>query len=800
MRMKKRPELGTRDSYETSKNSLFNKNRRCNHSFLSSFLSNKRGQVTVFIIIGILILFTFAGIMYFNKTVIKEDITAEGNPVIADVPQEFQPIKAYTDNCLKQIGERGLLVLGEQSGYIYPELLGEYSVSAPTDSDGLNLEPLKVPYWHYNKLRNSEGKIEYVSLQPQLSADDDPEMSVEAQLSRFVEEKLDGCLNDYAAFSNQGFEVSYTEEQAKEGIVTVGENTVNFWLKMQFTAKKGEAEYEFTQFYVKLPLRLKHYYEVAEEIRAAEINTSFLERQALNLITIYSAVDPEKLPPTDEMTFGSIPAIYWNELDVKGKVEDLLSSNVPLLRYLGSDNFYRYEYQPDSAAVLDLTTLYQKNYDNMILPLELGQGVNVNFNYFGWPTYFQTNSKAGTIQPSPTRVSFPLLIDFTTNHYYTSYDISYPVLVSIEDPLALNGKGYTFNFALESNVRNNDFVKSGYVQPPPVGGVKSMVCDVNQRNTELVSTIVLDAASRDHLEAVQIGFTVPFQDDCILGYSDSQGEFESSYPAVYGGVGSYMKEGYLTSFYPIDTSEYKDKTGIIGYAVEGYPEKVIELYPKKKVALNMKIMSLGKCIEDNCFGQGIFGGGEEVLSYVPELLEEKHSWRFNGGVRSLTEKETGTIFLQRVSGLHPGVYEDDFAAAGMVIEGNYGELELVPGVYKVSAMVMSKEPLVIPEMERCSGGIWEAIGCGDIEGCCFLFEKMEFDSLMSGQLAWDEQEYYLMITPEELYSSSQITFNVLGFNLAGVPSSSRVVEDLQVMAQLGNYSQVLKQKLLPRFS
>ena len=104
MRTKKRPELRSSCSSKASSNPGL---REHSNNF------NKRGQITVFIIIGILILFTFAGIMYFTKTVIKEDITAEGEPVIADVPQEFQSIKAYTDNCLRQIGERGLLVMGE---------------------------------------------------------------------------------------------------------------------------------------------------------------------------------------------------------------------------------------------------------------------------------------------------------------------------------------------------------------------------------------------------------------------------------------------------------------------------------------------------------------------------------------------------------------------------------------------------------------------------------------------------------------------------------------------------------------
>ncbi|MBU1974469.1 MAG: hypothetical protein KKH52_03685 [Nanoarchaeota archaeon] len=759
---------------------------------------SKRGQVTVFIIIGIVILFAFAGVMYFTKTVIKEDLTTEGEPIIQSVPLEFQPIQAYTDNCLSSIGERGLLVLGEQGGYIYPDLIGKYSVINPTDGDGLDLEPLKVPYWHYNFNQNSNNEVQLGSLKPELYEEEDEEMSIEAQLSRFVEEKLGDCLNDYVGFTQQGFTFNFDEEE--EVLVTVGENSVNFWLKKEFIAVKGSAENEFTQFYVKVPLRLKHYYEVASEITTTEFNSSFIERQTLDLLATYSGVDINKLPPTEALTFGSLPAIYWNEVDVEEKIKDLLASNVPLLRYLGSDNFYRYDYQPSAAAVLDLSNLYQKNYDNMIVPLELGQGVNVGFNYFGWQPYFETNSRGGTIQPSTDRFSFPMLVDFTSNHYYTTYDISYPVLVSIDDPAALDGKGYTFTFALEANIRNNDLVESGYEQPPAIVGVKSMVCDINKRNTELVSTIVMDASSGEPLQAVQIGFTVPLQDDCLLGYTDNSGEFSSEYPAVYGGIGSYMKEGYLTSFYPVDTYQYKENPGIIGYAFAGYPDEVVVLYPKKTVALDLKVKSLGKCVDDACFSQGIFGGGETVLSYVPELLEERHSWKFNGGTRSLTEAESGTIILQRVSGLTSGVYEEEFAATGTVVGGVVGEIELVPGVYKVSGLVTSNEAVVIPAMERCSGGVIEALACWDTEGCCFEFEEIELESLLLGQLAWDEEGYYLTITPEELYGSSEVTFNVLGFNLAGVPSNFRVIEDLQVMGQLGNYSQQLQDKLLPRFS
>src|SRR3989338_3462035 len=161
-------------------------------------IPSKQGQVTIFIIIGIVILFVFAGVLYLTKVVTKEELTAEGEPIVAAVPQEFQPLQVYTENCLAQVGRRGLLVLGQQGGYIYPELAGKYSANDPTNADGIDLEPIKVPYWYYNIMPNENPQISYSSKQPALYAEDDPELSIEAQLSRFTEDNIAECLDDYA--------------------------------------------------------------------------------------------------------------------------------------------------------------------------------------------------------------------------------------------------------------------------------------------------------------------------------------------------------------------------------------------------------------------------------------------------------------------------------------------------------------------------------------------------------------------------------------------------------------------------
>ncbi len=779
--------------------------------------SNKKGQITIFIIIGILIVFAFAGFLYITKTVITEEISAEGEPIIASVPQTFQPIQAYTENCLTQIGERGLLLLGQQGGYIYPDVIGKYSAADPTEAEGLDLEPLKVPYWHYNFVSNYENDISFSSLQPKLHAAEDPELSIEAQLSRFAEENLNSCIDNYNAFAGMGFEIEAPalEEDARETkkvIVSVGEQTVNFWLKMDVKAAKGDAAVEMNQFFIKIPLRLKHYYEVASEIAKVQKEHNFLELEALDLIAAYSAVDLNQLPPTEAVTFTMVPEARWVEIDIKEKVKGLLVSYVPMLRYLSSTNFYRHDYRSaaTAAAPVSLTNLFQKNYDNTILPLETAKDLEVNFDYFGWEPYFDMNDKNGQIEASAYPINFYIL-HFNTNHYYSTYDLSYPVLITLNDPRALLGKGYQFVFALESNIRNNQIATEGYKQPPPSTAERvSMVCDENKRNTGFIKTIVVDSASLEPLQAVQIGFTVPEQDDCILGETNSNGVFESKYPAVYGGVAGFFKEEYLTNFYPVDTYQYKETAGagsiagsgtgssatetvgIIGYAVAGLTEKVIPLHKRKMISVAINKKSLEKCITDNeeeettCYSQGLLATIDKPLySYSPEQLEQTHFWTFPNIARPLSDQERGIIILTRVGDTQVGVFNDEFTATATVTGKGEAEMELVPGIYKVTALLTSETSLIIPEEERDD----------------FTMPEQALDKSLVGQLQWEEKEDYLIITPEDLYNSDKITFNILSFNLAGVPQEEhlRVIEDLQVMGKLGELSAALRTELEPRF-
>ncbi len=780
-------------SFFTSDLKMKLKRGRFDRGTFQSFFAARQGQVTIFIIVGIIILLVFGIILVYTSSS-KTSLTAGGEPVIAAAPQEFASVQLYTEHCLSQVGEQGLRLLGEQGGYIYPETIGQFSATDPTEADGINLEPSKIPYWHYNSELNAGNKIVFRSLQPKLYAEDDSEMSIETQLARFVNERVDGCLNNYVSFVEQGLDIDASAAPDTE--VHIADETVNFWLKKEVQAQRGDATHTFEQFYVKIPLRLKHYYEVASQIAEAERNYSFLERQGLDLIATFSGIDPAKLPPTEGVSFGPVP-VTWSEADVHQKVKGMLVSYIPLLRYLGSTNFYRYDYPATPAAVSNLQNLYQKHYDNMILPLELGNDLQVNFDYFGWELYFDLNDQNGLIKPRSASVH-EFILNMDTHNYYSTYDVSYPVLVTIRDPAALAGKGFNLVMALESNIRNNEVVRPDQILPPAVVGLQqSMVCDERKRTTEILRSVVVDSATGTPVEAVQVGFTIPEQTSCSMGVTDSQGEFASKYPAVYGGVGSYIKEGYLTSFYPIDTYNYKTERAIIGYAAANVEQPVIELHPFKAIKVRAEKKSLEKCIDNTCFTQGQFGfAGEPLFSYRPSQSEKVHSWWFLNSARKLSGQETATFILNRVSDTNPSLFNDKYSTTVTITGDQPVEVQLVPGKYQVTGLLTSRDKVVIPSEERCVN----LLG-GLVEECSTLDETV-LENYLTGQVQWSLPEQYMTITPDQLYGSQEITLYLLSANLAGVPEKEhqRVLEDLQVFSQLGNFSGILHTNLNPSFN
>ncbi|MBS3169275.1 hypothetical protein J4210_02220 [Candidatus Woesearchaeota archaeon] len=807
-------------------------------STLSRFSApcSRKGQVTIFIIIGIAILFIFAGVLYVMKSTVTEQTDAEGVPIITSVPAEFQPLQVYTENCLRDTAKQGLKLLGQQGGYIYPELAGKFTFT-PAEADGILLGSTSIPYWYYRVNPNPEEAHVYSSLQPKVKQSEDPSLSVEAQLNRFIRERIGSCLNEYHPFLEQGYDIKSSPDKQKVS-TTVGETSVNVLLELPVQAQKGSAEKELTKFYVQIPLALRHYFDVAAQITETEQDVRFLERQGMELVSIYSRKDSNYLAPIALDGYDLASNIIWSEADLKQKYNELLSSYVPMLQFLGSANFF---YAPISGI------LTQKATDNAVLSLTGAEDVDVTFTYVPSEIYFKTNSKNGVLAPNSALVHANLLT-FGFQEFDTHYDISYPVLVTLRAPGALDGEDYLFNFALESNIRNNRPAPAGILpvkrDPLPLSPI---VCNPEQRDTGLLRTVVVDSYTKEPLETVRVGFTIPEQAECEMGLTDAQGVVEEKYPAVYGGVVTFLKPEYLTNFYPLDTYKLKDKTSILGYAVADIPApKVIELDRIKTININVLKKNVEKCMTPllceytkgvhalllpykdiscslgakQCFfpaGGSVFGAGKPLLELEAEgSLSGVSSYHLTQTVLPLAADEEAMVTLERVRGLHPEVVGDAFSAV-VSVKGSQpagsppASVKLVPGIYQVSIQAIKKSKVTIPGDERCFA--YDLLTVAQQE--CSQLSPSDLDSYILGGLNWNSSATYLTITPEMLYPAQTLTFTVPTQNIQAIPVkitapqkecegflcagsgclfetcnekkfslSGRTVEDLQVPAQV----------------
>jgi len=763
----------------------------------SGYFLNKKGQVTVFMIVGLLILLTFAGIFYLTKDTTQESLRTEGEPFIASVPVAFEPIKEFTESCLQQVAKKGLVILGNQGGYIDPGLVAKFSSDDPTNADGLILGSSEIPYWHYNSFPNEVNKINLVSLQPPLLFDDDAkrsEMSIEAQLDRYVAGEIDSCLNNYKVFKGQGFAMNY--DKNKKVTTEVTDNYVNFLMEIEVKGSKGEKDYSLDKVYVKLPLELKKYYQVSQKIKKIQMNYSILEKQALDLIQIYSAVDREKLPPTTGVAFDLGPGEYWNVKDVKDNIKGVLNSNVPLLRFIESNNFYNYEF-PNG----DLSELYQATYNDMVLPLPEAEDLSVTFDYFNWEPYVKVT--VNDDQVKPFNIGFSQFgVNFATQRYMTVYDLSYPVLITIRDENAFNGEGYTFKFVMESNVRKNRPVEDQSDLPIPIVNFeKSMVCDKDKFDTGIIKSKVVDSYTGEPVDYVQIGFTVPKEDNCFMGLTGDDGTLEKNYPSVYGGVITFIKEGYLSNFYPIDTYKYLDKGGVVGYAFtseQGLGNEVVPLHKFHKVKVRAKKKNIEKCINDKCFYSGnFFNYDEGVYSFSPMERGGKHKWVFSNVALPLFESEKLIITLKKVKDLNDGVFNDGYKTSFAISGDEEQEIKLVPGVYEVSGQLLLDEEVVIPKEKRCTEGVIFGLGSE-----CFNMPEQRIEGLLVGAINWKDKKSYLKITPDKLYNSDYLDFYTMSLNIFGVPyeNNQRVIEDLEVMSKYDKISKDVRVFLEPTFS
>lgn len=647
----------------------------------------KKSQVTLFVILGLLLLVGIA--LFFHLKDFGEEQTSVMQPHVDEVPHSFRSIQKYVLTCVEEEGKRAIKMAGEHGGYIdiqdpYYTTKSFQNSPKPTNSDVVYLaeETHPVPYYWYMESDNlcadcrlSTGKI------PSL-----PE--IEKQIAKFVDRNINECLGDMKQFKEMGYSINKEEPKTK---VKILQGRVVVQTEYPIEASFNEtATSRLENFGVDLQVPFLESYLLAIHLTTKEATDQYLETAAMTLVSYYSGLDPQKLPPIVHVDEG-YDTVNWIKTAVRQKYTDLLSSYIPLFRVEETMN----------GREISMGSKYEKAYfGHTLLENNLSmKDTVVNFMFLDWPIHFDiTPSRGELLQPSTFKNEYPfnMIPPTQTNHYEFFYDISFPVVVDISSSKAFKGDGFDFMFAMEGNIRDNKNLLRWHQGDGTIGpwnfddvnyGVnenalpdinqslkdrlepkKSLMCDDNQKIVGPVKLKVKGSYTLQPIEGASVTFKCGNYKSCNMDRTDKHGTLETKIPLCKGGGILIEKEG----FRPV----------ILGNITTKLNESVT--YDVTMQRLRVKTVQVRKIPYSAL-------NGTEGIAYNQrkEIID-------NETLELLPREKVILSFVKKKD----DYYESEFTRSVEIKSNNTAELRLVPGEYQIRASLIDEKGIITKRVNR----------------------------------------------------------------------------------------------------
>ncbi|MFH1641920.1 MAG: hypothetical protein ABIC04_03390 [Nanoarchaeota archaeon] len=705
----------------------------------------KKAQVTIFIILGIIILAT--GVVYFAmRTDIAAQETEEQSILSEQIPIEFDPVQMYVENCLTEIAMKGLKILGERGGYINPAAMGYELNRYGTEGNAITWAANWVmPYWWHLKSANTcDGDCVFDTPVPEgklflYKTSGSP--SIQAQLEEYVNSNIKECLFNFMRLRDEGYKIR--ELDTPQTTVRIIDDEVLFGLRYPIEATKISTK-TISQFSTKIDVDLKGIYEFASLVTSYEIQGHFLENYITDMIVAFSGADAE-LPPMSETLFRLGGGKIWSKNRIEQHIhQNILPNYIQALRVFGTQNYEAFNVADDPIS----SGFYN---NNMVLPGNRSfTHLTADFFYDGlrWKPYFDLNCNGDECRPTSILGEVMQLIGL--QRYNFLYDLSFPTMVTIRDPRAFlfnEEEGYTFNFLLEANIRNNKPLKADYTSPPVMEDAgNSMVCDSNKRLSGNITIHIKDSLTQKNVPDAQVLYTIAGE-SCYIGSTDMDGNLAAKFPIGFNGIISFMKQDYITY------------SGIATTQMDKEQELDVSLTP-----IITKPFTVGKVIFDK-------HGADDYRVRYSTMLNPVN----------LSEGERAMITLTR----KPNRNEAEFSTyAELWGNRSFGSIRIAPGEYEMRIDLFYHKELTIPERTL------------NYDGQAVIFPGFAFndsDPMPNGGLHCDEDtstgQAFLESNPN-FNATNIILFKTVSLDLQNWnPSSILPEEDLVETSNYDKYKQ-----------
>jgi hypothetical protein len=505
---------------------------------------------------------------------------------------------------------------------------------------------------------------------------------------------------------------------------------------------------------------------LATNITNLQAQHNFLEHAARALIDIFGRTHEDALPPVSDLEFGFGTGPIWTEFDVMNKIRQMLTSYIPLLRVTHTRN---YQYLP--APLGSNRQMYEVLYNRgMTVPVTEGHpSVNAKFvSLPWWKPYANLNCDGQLCQAEGFNNAFGFM--FGIRRYNFAYDLSFPVMVELDNPDAFAGEGYSFRYFLEANMRNNEPLATlgAPLNLPAVEDRSSLLCSPDQRTGGTVAVTVKTSAG-----AAVDGAEVLYRcggETCGLG-TTVNGLLATKFPRCFGGFVQAAHASYPAATKPLDILDASNKT--------------VELILPVAYPVDFRIKKW-------------------------PLLKRAGTWELDTS-ESLYQhsQESSIIMLQRKG----ESFEDPITILGDICgspankatipcgtppSDHSQDIALYPGDYHVQiyTFMYPAPDLIIPPDRRCYSykvGPIRKKKCYRVPPKPIIFNTKQ--PFLSGYA-----EYDWTADEASLRTANTLEFYTIYFALDRVlPATNRVVEDLTVMGNLFEYAAPREDILLPRF-
>ncbi|MFH1209599.1 MAG: hypothetical protein V1663_02310 [archaeon] len=472
----------------------------------------KKGQVTMFIVLGLVLVAVFIAAYSLKDYVLKSASEREAEKL--KISEEFIPVYESYKECVNNIALDGITIMASQGGYIdIPRY--EYLVNPLLPFSNklqvFNDEAFEVAYWFYE----SGSGIQTEKI-PKLS-------EMEQDLSNYINNNLYICTSNFTGF--EGYVIN--DFDSFDTTVNIEDNLVFVEVKSNFNVDYKGLNQKFSDLSLSVDSSLGYLHSKAIQLYNKEKDENYFEEKTIDYLVIY-----DQIPYSGE-SFSCNPRV-WNKQNVEKDFKEILEVNTDAVGKINEDYYWIDLGDND----LGLSFMYKKDWP-FFMEINGGEEILREESAFG--------------ENNPAAAFLGAL--FCLNNYHFIYDIKYPVMAT------LSKNSLDFNFAYEIIIDNNQ-PKQNLLGMEELSLEDNKVCDY--KNT-LFTFYAVDYETEQFIDNVDVKLSC-VGNSCDIGTTslDEYGEYSltTNVPTCVNADIKTYKEDYNLGISTISTNEEA-----IGYVV-----------------------------------------------------------------------------------------------------------------------------------------------------------------------------------------------------------------------------------------